>query len=166
MGVDYYTNILVGWRMKSKQFIKRFGKTIPEESHMEHRFDQKTGEQLKDAKVIDEAKRVVLEYDHIQYETCDINEFLEEMLQHPKLKDKLVYACIYEDEDMPKEIILGINLPAVGKTDYNGDFAIGPDLEIPTDLFERIQIVKNLLNEAFNCDIGPARIINAAWISF
>ena len=56
MGVYFDANIMLGFRIDKSVFYKAFmgDVTIAEKSHLEDRFDPKTGKKLKPVKVIDQ----------------------------------------------------------------------------------------------------------------
>lgn len=63
----YSTNIDVGFVFKLKDLEKAFGKKVPEKSHMEPRWDSKTGKRLRDKKVVDEEASICLQLDGKKY---------------------------------------------------------------------------------------------------
>jgi hypothetical protein len=166
MGCDFNSKILVGWRMSKNEVIQNFGRTIPEEVYTEKRFSSKTGKPKADVKVVTRKQQTLLEYKDLIEDFDDIEDFLSDMLGFPEFNGELVYSILYDPENV-FEIVIGINLPNNGKRTDLGGFTYGPDLELPQDLFERIDRARDLLQK--NCKIenlGPARIINAADCSY
>lgn len=53
MSIDYSFGLMVGFRFSPGELDDVFGKKVPEKSHMEDRFDPKTGKKLAPEKVVD-----------------------------------------------------------------------------------------------------------------
>jgi hypothetical protein len=72
MGYSTDYSIKVGFRLSFQEAFGSFEKTIPEVSHMEKRFDPKTGERLEDVKVVErkECTSYIIEHKGKAY-PCD-----------------------------------------------------------------------------------------------
>jgi len=53
MSTDYSFGIAAGFEVSVKLIIRNWGRTFPEKSHMEERFDPKSGKKLASEKVVD-----------------------------------------------------------------------------------------------------------------
>lgn len=56
MGLDYSSQLAVGFVFQMEEVLDHFRKVTPEVSHMEDRYDEKTGKKVKPVKVVDEAE--------------------------------------------------------------------------------------------------------------
>lgn len=66
---EFSANIIVGFKFLEEDVLTTFQKTLPEKSHLEDRYDQRTGLKLAEkAKVLDEEEREVWEFDGEVYE--------------------------------------------------------------------------------------------------
>jgi hypothetical protein len=68
MGIDYSSNLLIGYAFEAKAVEAPFARTVPEKSHMEDRFDPKTGKKLDPVKVVDDEERDVWEFNGESFE--------------------------------------------------------------------------------------------------
>lgn len=68
MGIDYTTSIAVGFDVSDDDLYETFGVHYPEQSHMEDRWDPKTGKKLAPVKVIDRAEGRVLEFEGTEHQ--------------------------------------------------------------------------------------------------
>lgn len=71
MGTDYNFGLAIGYQFSLAEINKTFGVQAPEESHMEERFDKKTGKPIEPEKVIDKPKRLVYKFDGEILESVD-----------------------------------------------------------------------------------------------
>ena len=74
MSMDYSTNLVVGWILDEDDIPNIFIETIPEVSHKEDRYDQKTGKKIDQEIVVDKHGYDVYVLGDTQYE--DPYEFL------------------------------------------------------------------------------------------
>lgn len=68
MGIDYSVNLGIGYIIDSEDLFAPFRVDIPEKSHMEDRFDPKTGKKIAPVKVVDEEACEEYEYKGKRYE--------------------------------------------------------------------------------------------------
>jgi hypothetical protein len=68
MSVDYYASLAVGFEVTGEELNEIFGAGLPEISHMEPRFDPKTGRKTKPEKVITQHESRILRLDGEDYE--------------------------------------------------------------------------------------------------
>lgn len=73
MGIDITQAVIVGYKFSREEVEKIFGKSTPEESHLEKRFDPQTGARLQDVRVI--TKHSYIEYFY-KSEKVDYDELL------------------------------------------------------------------------------------------
>ena len=165
MSVEFNSDIMVGWRFTGKQIHDRFATVIPEQSHMEDRFDHKTGHPVEPEEVFDEDASIVLRYKGIREEDEDYEGFMSKLFAHPDLQDLFHHEILWNDAIHEQPVVIGIKIPPIGKRADWGGMTVGPDLTIPPDFFQKIEQGKQILESVFNCRLGSASIINAAWIS-
>lgn len=86
---SYY--VAVGYEIKFRQFVKLFGKKVklPEKSHLEMRYDVKTGRQLKPERVIDTEKKTVFEFFGQQFDGPDHSDEVDALGIISLLRKKL-----------------------------------------------------------------------------
>jgi hypothetical protein len=77
MSIDYSTNLVVGWTITDEDIPKKFIKTIPEVSHKENRYSQKTGKRISSEIIVDKKGYDVYVFDVTEHE--DPCEFLCEL---------------------------------------------------------------------------------------
>ncbi len=81
MGIDYSFSLAVGFVVEMDSFTKPFIVVAEEKSHMEDRFDPKSGKKLAPVKVIDQAEEQAYVYKGTTYEDqFELLEALEEDL--------------------------------------------------------------------------------------
>jgi hypothetical protein len=68
MSTEYDSVLVVGWLLDKNDLPKKFIKNLPETSHMEDRFDPKTGQKVVSEVVIDSEEREIFVLDGIEYE--------------------------------------------------------------------------------------------------
>lgn len=71
MSIEYDSVLVVGWLLDKNDLPKKFIKNLPETSHMEDRFDPKTGQKVTSEVVIDSEEREIFVLDGIEYEDED-----------------------------------------------------------------------------------------------
>jgi hypothetical protein len=76
MGIDYSFSLAVGFVVDMDALLKPFAKVTKGKSHMEDRFDPKTGEKLEPVKVVDRGHRETYSLDGKRFGT-DRYDFLE-----------------------------------------------------------------------------------------
>lgn len=77
MSTDYDSGVQVGFYLPEEDFLKIFAVKMPEKSHMEKRFDAKTGRKIKSEKVIDEEARTAYKFKDKIFEEDDAQELAE-----------------------------------------------------------------------------------------
>jgi len=77
MSINYSTNLVVGWTITDEDIPKKFIKTIPEVSHKENRYSQKTGKRISSEVIVDKKGYDVYVFDVTEHE--DPCEFLCEL---------------------------------------------------------------------------------------
>jgi hypothetical protein len=118
MSTDYDAILVVGYLVNANAFLAILEKEYPEESHMETRFDPKTGKKFKKPeKVIDEEARTVYEFQGKRFETDEKQELVEAIEDHFKC-DMWLYVDCREDEDA---YLLGISSSKLSKTESDGE---------------------------------------------
>jgi hypothetical protein len=76
MSTDYDADIAVGYIINLSAIPKKLIKKLPEITHMEDRYDEKTGRKLPDqVEVVDSEERSVYIFDRSEYD--EDNEFLD-----------------------------------------------------------------------------------------
>lgn len=68
MGIDYGCYLGIGFITDKETVLAPFRKVLPEVSHMEDRFDQKTGKKLAPVKVVDEGEGEEFVFDGRHYD--------------------------------------------------------------------------------------------------
>lgn len=77
MGMEHTSEMVIGFVACQDEILKYFELTTPEVSHIEDRYDPKTGKRLKPVVVVDEEERTVYRVDGETYEdSYDIAEAL------------------------------------------------------------------------------------------
>jgi len=170
MSMNIYSGIAVGWRFTVDQLMEQFGKTIPEVSHMEDRWDPKTGVQIDPVKVVDRKEQTVIEigdkqynFDYDDFDYDDLAEFAEDLWGRFESRS-IVYSIIYNHED-ETQLIIGLNLPKVGNEVSGNMMHIASDLKLVPDIVDRAENLRSVLNAYFKAQLGPASIINTTWLS-
>jgi hypothetical protein len=59
MSTDYYIELAVGFEIHINDLLAPFEKISPEKSHLEDRYDEKTGKKLDPVRVVDQEEQVV-----------------------------------------------------------------------------------------------------------
>ena len=62
MSIDYTISLAVGYIIPEDELTRVFGKTTPKKSHLEDRFDPKTGKKLAPVEVVDENSYTTIVY--------------------------------------------------------------------------------------------------------
>jgi len=122
MGVEYSVEIKVGYVFDLYELIRPFEKIKPEESHLEPRWDQKTGKEIKPEKVIDSDEEVFYEFDGT-YETEE--ELLEDIASRAGCHYHVYGDFVSGDVSW---VIFGLNRPALKQIEE--DFDINHNLRI------------------------------------
>lgn len=123
MSIDRDNWVHVGWTFKPEDF-NFLTVTIPEQSHMEKRFSEKTGRRIKDVKIIDQHECTVWKIGDREIACGDMAELKE------VLEDLIPDAAIHEFGDWyDGDIRLCIG-PDIGEE-------IGDDGSIPMSIFEK-----------------------------
>lgn len=117
MGIDYSFALGIGFTVDpeelSEALRKDNTKLIPEKSHMEDRFDPKTGPKLASVKVVDEDETVswFIGEEEFEYE----NEFLEEFFH----RKGMAYS---DDSGMSEASVAYVTVPVkhTGEDEFDG----------------------------------------------
>ena len=159
MGVNYHFNLAVGFEMTEDELYKPFEKHFEEESHLEDRYDPKTGKKLTPEKVV--TKRAYDEYyvDGERVEFYDLDGIIAEKLECQ------IWECNDGGEAMYVIGPSGIDLNDDTKAFYGGPIdaegyvsfqdvaALGPSLEA----------LKVKLNKYLNMPLTSEPVIRIVW---
>jgi hypothetical protein len=72
MSTDYSARLGIGFVFKTNDINDKFWEEVPEKSHMEDRFDPKTGKKMAPVKVVDQERGSVLKFHGKTYEDIDV----------------------------------------------------------------------------------------------
>jgi len=163
MGIDYTVRLAVGFRISDADLMKRFAKKEPEKSHMEKRFDPKTGKRLKDEKVIDYEGGEFL-YDIDGKEETDETSLLEQICE--KIGGKVTYVFDGTGYNDVTEYIIGPDLPEVGEAYEDGKVTVhaGCSLADFGVAVQDLARIRKALGRIFDLDIPPAEVVPAVWV--
>jgi len=103
MSTDYSFGIAVGFEIDFDLVFKKWGKDLPELSHAEPRFDQRTGKQTKSEKVVDREACRGLVIGGMEYPLDDRHEIDEAL-------DQELDAYVQWTSDNPSESAAGETL--------------------------------------------------------
>jgi hypothetical protein len=132
----YYTfGIAIGFEFSPEELSDVFGERIAEKSHMEDRFDQKTGKKTSQVKVIDEEDRVVCKLDGKVFESDYWTDFANSLAR--KIGCRAVMR-MYETEGT---VVFGPKMPKClgheddfGHISLEGALPMGPILKFGPEL--------------------------------
>lgn len=79
MNRETSSSIVVGYLVDEEKFLELLKKDLPETSHYEDRYNEKTGKKLTPQKVIDGEERTVCEFRGKIYESDEDNYLLEDI---------------------------------------------------------------------------------------
>jgi len=108
MGTDYSVGLGIGYVFTAEQVLAPFLRVVPEQSHMEDRFDSKTGAKLPPVKIIDVPRRESYVLDDSTLYAWDVIETLAK-----KFGVKL--GWIGGDNDGRESVMFCVNDPYNGK---------------------------------------------------
>ncbi len=80
MSTEHTSALIVGFSISSDELVMPFKTTIPEASHIEDRYNHKTGEKLEPTTVIDVEAHEAYVFEDEEYD--DVNDLYEAMEQH------------------------------------------------------------------------------------
>lgn len=115
MGIDYNASIAFGYSYSADELKQIFSVHVPEESHLERRWDPKTGQELPKVKVVDTKEGTYLRFQG------------EEMMYLPELCEAICTetGCFYSGfnayDEEPDTIVFGL----VPKTKLAGGHDFG-----------------------------------------
>ncbi len=123
MGIDYSFEVAVGYRLDERS-LAPLTKIVPERSHMEERFNEKTGTRAGAVKVVDEQVHAVFLVGGREFE--DFDEAVQELA---------ILACAqcryFPDYDRNGYAVLGPLLKSVKGTEVDdGKICVGPAVKL------------------------------------
>lgn len=131
-----YAGIAIGFEFSSEELADVFGEQVVEESHMEDRFDQRTGKKVGQVKVVDEEARIVCRLDGKVFESDDWTSFADKLAK--KVGCRATTAFEFEGEGV---VVIGPRMPNClhsGDTFYKvsleGPMPMGPILKFGPEL--------------------------------
>lgn len=159
MGIDYTIHLAVGFRISEEELVEAFSVRTEEVSHMEKRFDPRTGERLADEKVVDRKAGTTLMWDGE-----DIGDEIELAEQVAKKA-----GCEYWGHGAPQyggatEYIFGPKFETTPSLD-EGKVTCGGAVELGTfiDATFNLNEIKHAL-EALGLKPGKAVVMPAMWV--
>jgi hypothetical protein len=84
MSTDHTAALIVGFSIAHDDLGTPFKTTLPEESHLEDRFNARTGVKLQPVKVVDADEREAYLFEGVTY--AELEELVEAMEQHVKCR--------------------------------------------------------------------------------
>lgn len=139
MSVDYNFSALVGWRVKTKDILEPFKKETPEISHMEDRYNEKTGKKIHPVKIIDQFRETFYEFNGEKYEDA------QELYADPKIQSEKVHFEIQELMGNEEWTIISLNLDQIGHRRDDGSISVSKDLLLPSNVFDiQAKVVKEV----------------------
>lgn len=134
MGIDYSSSVAIGFRVDADD-LQVFSKELPEKSHMEERFDPKSGKSIGKVKVVDEEERTswVLngeEFDHR-------SELVDAICGKVNAQSWMDGSFYDDDENM--NYVIGPNFPRKnvrdeGKLTIDGELTLGQVVELQPEI--------------------------------
>lgn len=112
MSKDYDVSVHVGWHLHAHSFLRPLRKKVKEVSHMEDRFDSKTGLKAGQTKVVDTEEGFYYFFED------------EEFDRAPDPKSQ------YEDEPLGSEILEAIGEKVKANITLHGDFESGEGMTV------------------------------------
>ncbi len=156
MGHYVDCSIRVGFRLKYEDMVKPFLHKIGEEFHMEPRFDQKTGKQIEDEKIVDKAGYNLYKIGDFEYR--NVYDLFSTIGASCRCNCGVFgSACVAMEENdivftvkMPKEIDTGMP----GMNSYGGSFLF-KDIVILSDKLQELK--RNL--KSLGLEIGEPEVM-------
>ena len=143
MGIYYSAHIVVGYRFIKNELLSPFEKHTTEFYHMEKRFDQKTGEELPEVKVIDKESLTTYYLNNVNFDYHD--EFIEKLCTLIDCE----YCTLGDLNGLESSIILSPNYDFqpyflgddFGKVEFGNSYKLSDII----NLKEKLDVLKNKL---------------------
>jgi hypothetical protein len=165
MGVDFYAQVHVGWRIPVKEFEKKTRVVDPAITHEEPRFDPKSGKPVAPEVIVDKEEGFFWTFKGDHYDdlydlsgafSCIHPEYILDNLNHR-----------YDDSDC---VLIALDLRAGKIRDYSGRVHIEEDIPLPLNIFERLGQLVIVFQDELNINLpglfGPPMLINDAYVSY
>ena len=164
MGYDASVDVVVGWCLKPSKILKRFMKISKEESHMEKRFNPKTGKPVAPVKIIDRASYKRLEVGDKTFEMKDADEFFKHLTKSAQSGYQIIGPDDLEDpyvDEFGTEplVYVTINLEKANKGMQGDPLSTGPDLWLPANIGEMIRDIQKEFLARFEMELGTAKVM-------
>ena len=127
MSTDYSFSTTVGFSFSIEEMRKKFGISLPEKSHLEDRWDPKTGASAPPEKVVDREASDGFAIDGVEYGDDEYQEFCEALAE--KLECEVSLSEMHGE---PGDVVFGFRDPK--RIDDGVDFGhIGTSGGLPVD---------------------------------
>lgn len=151
MGVEIETYQIVGWVLSEKDIPEKLRKTLPEKSHMEDRFDEKTGKKLKPEKVLDEEEHEVFllpgnKMENTEWQTDDLETFFDALATDLKMH------FVIAGDGIGGEYLYCLTMKTTKKQDKDGI-----PIEVVIKSWGKLNAAKKKL-KTLGFKVGPAKI--------
>lgn len=151
MGIEYHVNLAVGVEVSVDELKRVFTQTLPEESHVEDRFDPKTGEKLEPAKVVDVKERVAWMWKGEEvYDQYLVDELSAEIGAVPYMKVNMWSEGL-------ESVVFGPRLAELDEGEQDGRITVGGGVKYDdvVKAIDKILAIESRLFVDYGVKFGP-----------